>query len=64
MCRTHGHDPYHCPMMQKYQTVPKTTFFNFCKFVGHEDKDFITLEIMNEMTCWPLTRFGGNVGHV
>ena len=50
MCRTHGHDPYDCPMMKRYQKVPKTTFCNFCKSVGHEDKDSRTLEIMKEST--------------
>ena len=37
-------------MMQKYQMVPKTTFYNFCKSFGHEDKDCRTLEIMKERT--------------
>jgi hypothetical protein len=50
ICRTHGHDPYHCPMMKKYQTMPKSTFCNFCKSVGHEDKDCRTLEMMKERT--------------
>jgi hypothetical protein len=52
ICRTHGHDPYHCPMMKKYQTMPKTTFCNFCKLVGHEYKDCRTLEIMKERTSY------------
>jgi hypothetical protein len=46
--KTHGHDPYHFPLMQKYQTVPKSTFYNFCKSVGHEDKDCRTLVMMKE----------------
>jgi hypothetical protein len=37
-------------MMQKYQTMPKSTFYNFFKFVGHEEKDCRTLEIMKERT--------------
>jgi hypothetical protein len=48
ICRTHGHDPYHFPMMQKYQIVTKNTFYNLCKSVGYEDKDCRTLEIMKE----------------
>jgi hypothetical protein len=36
--------------MQKYQTIPKTTFFIFWKSVEHEDKDYRTLEIMKERT--------------
>jgi hypothetical protein len=35
-------------MMKKYQTVPKSTFCNFFKSVGHKDKDNRTLEIMKE----------------
>jgi hypothetical protein len=50
ICRKHGCDPYHCPMMQKYQTIPKSTFCNFFMSVGHEEKDCITLEIMKERT--------------
>jgi hypothetical protein len=50
ICKTHGHDPYHCPMMQKYKTVPKSSYCNFCKSVGHDDKDRRTLELMREIT--------------
>jgi len=52
ICRTNEHDPYHCPMMQKYQTVPKSTFYNFYKSVGHEDNDHRTLEMMKEMASY------------
>jgi hypothetical protein len=48
ICRTHGHDPSHFPVMKNYQIVPKTIFCNFCKSVGHEDKDCRTLEMMKE----------------
>jgi hypothetical protein len=48
--RNQGHDPYHCPMMQKYQTVPKSSYCNFCKSVGHDDKDCRTMELMRERT--------------
>ena len=50
ICRTHGHDPYHYIMMKKYQTLPKSTLCNFCKSMGHEDKDCQTLEMMKERT--------------
>jgi hypothetical protein len=50
ICITHGHDPYHCPMMQKYQTIPKSTFCNFYNSVGNEGKDCRTFEIMKERT--------------
>jgi hypothetical protein len=50
ICKTHGHDLYHCPMMQKYKTKPKSTFCNFCKSVGHEEKKCRTLELMKKRT--------------
>jgi hypothetical protein len=37
-------------MMQKYQTIPKSKLCNFFKFVGHEDKDCRTMELMKERT--------------
>jgi ribosomal protein S18 len=46
--KTHGHDPYHFHLMQKYRTIPKSTFCNFCKSVGYEDKDYRTLDMMKE----------------
>jgi alpha-acetolactate decarboxylase len=45
-----SHGPYHCSMMQKYQTVPKSSYCNFCKSMGHEDKYCITMELMRERT--------------
>jgi hypothetical protein len=50
ICKTHGHDPYHCPMMQKYKTEPRSTFCNFCKLVGHEETNCRNLELMKERT--------------
>jgi hypothetical protein len=44
--KAHGHDPYHCPMMQKYETIPKSLDCNFCKSVGHDDKDCRTMDLM------------------
>jgi hypothetical protein len=37
-------------MMQKYQTVPKNYYFTFCKLVGHDNKDYRTMELMREIT--------------
>jgi hypothetical protein len=45
----HGHDPYHCPMMQRYKTVPKSSYCNFYKSVSHDDKDCRTMELMREI---------------
>ena len=37
-------------MMYKYQIVPKSSYYNFCKSVGHDDKDYRTMELMRERT--------------
>jgi hypothetical protein len=52
ICKKQGHDPYHCPMMHKYQTVSKRSYCNFCKFVGHDDKDYRTMDLMRERTSY------------
>jgi hypothetical protein len=44
------HDPYHCTMIRKYQTIPKSSYCNFYKSVGHNDKDCRTMELMRERT--------------
>jgi hypothetical protein len=48
--KIHGNDPYHYPMMQKYQTIPKISYYNFCKSVGHDDKYCRMMELMRERT--------------
>ena len=45
-----GHDPYHYPMMKKYHIVPKSSYCNFCKSVGHDDKYCRTMDLMRERT--------------
>jgi hypothetical protein len=50
ICKTHGHDPYHCPMMHKYNIVPKISYCNLCKSVGHDDKYCRMMELMRERT--------------
>jgi hypothetical protein len=49
ICKMHGNDPYHCPMMHKYKTIPRISYYNFCKSVGHDDKDCRTMEMMREI---------------
>jgi hypothetical protein len=39
-------------MMQKYKIELNNTFCNFCKSVGHEDKNCRTLELMKEITSY------------
>jgi hypothetical protein len=50
ICKTQGHDPYHCPMMHKYQTMPNISYCNFFKSVGHDEKYCRTMELMKERT--------------
>jgi len=50
ICKKSSHDPYHCMMMQKYQTVSKSSYCTFCKLAGHDDKDCKTIELMQERT--------------
>jgi hypothetical protein len=37
-------------MIHKYQTVPKSSYCNFFKLVGHDDKDCRTMDLMRERT--------------
>jgi len=30
MCRSHGHSPRHCPILQKYSLVLNTIYYKFC----------------------------------
>jgi hypothetical protein len=39
ICKTWGHHPTTCPLLQKYQSTPRNLFCNFCKYVGHDEKD-------------------------
>ena len=50
ICKKPGHNPYHYTMMQKYQTVPESSYCTFFKSVGHDDKDYRTMELMWERT--------------
>ena len=50
--KTHGNDPYHFPMMQKYKTKLKSTLCNFCNSLGHGDRNCRTLELMKEITSY------------
>jgi hypothetical protein len=39
-------------MMHKYKTVSKGSYCNFCKSVGHDDKDCRMMELMREITSY------------
>jgi hypothetical protein len=40
-----------CPLLQKYQSMPRNLFCNFCKFVGHDEKDCRAFDLMRECTA-------------
>jgi hypothetical protein len=50
ICKKQVNDPYHCQIMQKYYIVPKNSYCNFCKSVGHDDKDCRTMDLVRERT--------------
>jgi hypothetical protein len=50
ICNIHWCDPYHFPMIEKYNIVPKISYCNFYKSVGHDDKDCRMMELMRERT--------------
>jgi hypothetical protein len=51
ICKTMGHHPHNCPLMQKYQSTMRNLFCNFCKSVGHDEKDCHTFDLMRECTA-------------
>jgi hypothetical protein len=50
ICKKWGHDPTECPLLQKYQSMLRNLFFNFCKSVGHAEKDCCAFDLMRECT--------------
>jgi hypothetical protein len=50
ICKKLEHDPYHFPMMHKYQTVLRISYCNFCKSMGHDEKYCRTMDLMRERT--------------
>jgi hypothetical protein len=51
-CKKRGHHPTEFPLLQKYQSTPRNLFYNFCKLVGHEEKDSHKFELMRECTLY------------
>jgi hypothetical protein len=37
-------------MMKKYHTIPKSSYCNFCKPVGHDEKYCRTMDLLKERT--------------
>jgi hypothetical protein len=52
ICKKKGNYPDHYLMMQKYQTVPKRSYFKFCKSIGCDEKDCRTMDMMKERTSY------------
>jgi hypothetical protein len=50
ICKTWGNHLIACPLLQKYWSTPRNLFCNFCKFVGHDEKDCHTFDLMRERT--------------
>jgi hypothetical protein len=50
ICKTWGHHPTAFPLLQKYQSTPRNLFCNFCKSVGHDEKDYCAFNLMREHT--------------
>jgi hypothetical protein len=50
ICKKWGHHPIECPLLHKYQSTPIKSFSNFCKLVGHDEKDHRAFNLMREHT--------------
>jgi hypothetical protein len=54
ICKIWGHHPTSYPLLYKYQSTPSNLFYNFCKLVGHNEKDCHTFELI-ESALWMCT---------
>jgi hypothetical protein len=50
ICKKWSHHPIEFPLLQKYQSTPKNLFCNFCKSIGHGEKDFHMFDLIRECT--------------
>jgi hypothetical protein len=50
ICNTWVNHPIYCPLLQKYQSTLRHLFYNFCKSVGHNEKDCHAFDLMREHT--------------
>jgi hypothetical protein len=50
ICKKWRHHPTEWPLLHKYQSTPWNLFFNFCKSVGHKEKDGRAFDLMMECT--------------
>jgi hypothetical protein len=52
ICNTLGHHPTSFPLLHKYQIPPRNLFCDFCKSIGHDEKDFRAFDLMREHTSY------------
>jgi hypothetical protein len=50
ICKTWGNHSIAFPLLQKYQSTLRNLFFNFFKYVGHDEKDCRVFELMRKHT--------------
>jgi hypothetical protein len=50
ICKTWGHHLTTFPLLKKYQSTPRNLFCNFCKSIGHDEKDCRAFDLMRECT--------------
>jgi hypothetical protein len=46
ICRHHGHSPRHCPILQKYTSVPNTMYYELCGSTTHTAKKCHALDAL------------------
>ena len=50
MCHTRGHWSEECLYLQKIVSTPTSLYCKFCKYVGHDEKDCRTFQLLQENT--------------
>jgi len=50
ICKKCGHHPTEFPLLHKYQSTPRNLFCNFCKSIGHKEKDCYAFDLTRERT--------------
>ena len=59
LCRTtRQHRPENCYLLQRYGQVPKNPYCKFCKFVGHNEYECRSYDLMRERTYYRVQNEG------
>jgi hypothetical protein len=71
ICRHHGHSLRHCPILQKYTSVPNMVYYEFCGSTTHTAKQCHALDALADRLDHSSFRideapqgFGGGVAEV